>query len=51
VPKSGRAEGSSRYLQYKLTLVAASGASAPSVSAVGFSNNAGLIEHESETGR
>jgi len=51
VPKSGRVEGSSRYLQYKLTLVAASGASAPSVSAVGFSNNAGLIEHESETGR
>ncbi len=51
VPKSGRVNGSSRYLQYKLTLVAAAGASAPSVSAVGFSNNAGQIEHETETGR
>ena len=51
VPKSRRIDGSSRYLQYRLTLVASAGASAPSVSAVGFSNNAGQIEHEKETGR
>ena len=51
VPKSGRVAASSRYIQYKLTLSASSGASAPSVSAVGFSNNAGQIVHESETGR
>jgi hypothetical protein len=51
VPKSGRVDGSSRYLQYRLTLVASAGASAPSVAAVGFSNNGGQIEHETETGR
>jgi hypothetical protein len=51
VPKSGRVDGSSRYLQYRLTLVATAGANAPSVSAVGFSNNAGQIEHDKETGR
>jgi methionine-rich copper-binding protein CopC len=49
VPKSGQVSGSSRYLQYKLTLEASSRAAAPSVSAVGFSNNAGSIEHEKET--
>jgi hypothetical protein len=51
VPNSGRIDASSRFIQYRLTLTALPGASAPSVSAVGFSNNAGQIDHESETTR
>ena len=50
VPKSGRIAASSRFLQYRLTIAANAGASAPSISAVGFSNNAGQIDHEKETG-
>ncbi len=49
VPKSGRIDGSSRFLQYRLTLAAPAKASAPSVSALGFSNNGGQIEHVKET--
>jgi hypothetical protein len=49
VPKSGRIDGSSRYLQYRLTIEAKPAATAPSISAVGFTNNAGVIEHPKET--
>ncbi|HET9648995.1 MAG TPA: DUF4082 domain-containing protein [Microlunatus sp.] len=51
VPKSGLLGGSSRYLQYKVTLTASAGTSAPSMSAAGFSHNGGQIAHEKETDR
>lgn len=48
VPASGRVVGSSRYLQYRVQLKAAVGAVAPSLWAVGFSNNGEVPPTESE---
>lgn len=44
----GRVSGSSRFLQYEVTLTSAKGAVAPQLLAVGFSANGGEVVHEGE---
>jgi hypothetical protein len=48
VPKNHRLSGASRYLQYRVTFTARAGAKAPSLWAVGFSNNGEPVEQEVE---
>lgn len=49
LPADGRVRGSSRYLQYQVTLSASAGAAAPTLSSIGFSNNGAPLDLEAET--
>ncbi|HET9647004.1 MAG TPA: DUF4082 domain-containing protein [Microlunatus sp.] len=50
VPADGRVVGSSRYIQYRVQMSAPAGVAAPSLWAIGFSNNGGRIVPPTETG-